>query len=1224
MKRVMSLCVALVLVLQCIAIPASVFAADGTILFSEDFSSTATNGFPSGITLKGHPDSRVIESGRNKVLSLNLSKGIGAVSVPMKTDESVVWFAAKYKNIGDLKMANLFSLVDSSNVKTRLITLDGSAAKVSFDYALSGIQKNKWNDIAICLDYKAATYTVYVNGKCVVENWLLEKSPGKSKAVEFEFFPTEASKATAKVEMDDIRIYTGEEMIKLFPAQTYSTEVLPFEETVSTGVPTFYKQTTYDGVGITGVGGRLYNDNNREFATMTVEPDETKNNGENDDYLRFARTQGDSAYIELFASNCTDYNFVLDVEIKVFGDTCSYYNNFFAIRDTTLNSSYDFNLNENGDIEVTRGKMIYPLKKGEWNRLCMAYDFINYTVDLYINNELVLENHPMHVATLINNIRDCRVTCSSKEVNTVIGLDNFYWYEGEKPLEDPAEMAVQALVSMFEGDEKTVKSFVGNHLVYCTQNGNVMRNGVKTKGDAPGFLMNDRTMVPVRAISEAFDLEVGWEESTRTVTIGDDTTMQLDSNIIQKGEEVIESDVPATERNDRTYLPLRVLCEQVLGKSVHWDPETELIFIRDGEITIDTKATENLRMTHRHLLYDRATVDEFKEAVNTAGRPRIMLNQERVDQLKEFIKTDLGKEWFQTVQESAETYYNQPVLDTVVVNREIPGARTREQRITAWGLVYLLTGEEKYAERAWREVENMVNAKDWAATSSYLMTGAMLYTAARAYDWFYDYFSEEQKTQIADAIKKLGLMEALKGYSGQFGTPSYVRGYSNWSAVCNGPIMEACMAIGDREDSADFCAELFQSATLAFEYVLKNFAPDGAWMESFSYGNYTLQYLCPAMSSVKNTFGHDFGWGESPGFKRAGWSILTQMGPVTSATFHDSGGYAKANTDKSRMEHSYFNYWFADYYDDPAMTAAMIERDKWYDVKSPNGDRLIYINPDHIGMEAEIPQDNYFKNLESISLCSTSTPYNDECLFLWAHAGEHNSSFAHADSGSFEFAALGEQWIFDLGCTSDYSQIGYLEETAYPRRTEGKNLFLINPEGPDRGQVKAQYDPCTQFVSRGDDGAFAIYDLTNSYSKWVNSAKRGFMMPAGRECVIIRDEIDPKEANSQIYSFMHTRADIEVVDNKYAILSQDGKQVRMDFLVENAQDLKIYDAPAENMDKSLLDDTTADFSFARKIAISYKATGKTTITTKITPLDGKDHDFTVPNDSLGTWGYLIP
>lgn len=37
--------------------------------------------------------------------------------------------------------------------------------------------------------------------------------------------------------------------------------------------------------------------------------------------------------------------------------------------------------------------------------------------------------------------------------------------------------------------------------------------------DVPAQVVNDRTLVPVRAISESFGCQVGWEEETQTVTI---------------------------------------------------------------------------------------------------------------------------------------------------------------------------------------------------------------------------------------------------------------------------------------------------------------------------------------------------------------------------------------------------------------------------------------------------------------------------------------------------------------------------------------------------------------------------------------------------------------------------------------------------------------------------------------------------------------------------------
>ena len=43
-------------------------------------------------------------------------------------------------------------------------------------------------------------------------------------------------------------------------------------------------------------------------------------------------------------------------------------------------------------------------------------------------------------------------------------------------------------------------------------------DSVKTL-DVPAQIINDRTLVPVRAISEAFECVVSWSSETKTVTI---------------------------------------------------------------------------------------------------------------------------------------------------------------------------------------------------------------------------------------------------------------------------------------------------------------------------------------------------------------------------------------------------------------------------------------------------------------------------------------------------------------------------------------------------------------------------------------------------------------------------------------------------------------------------------------------------------------------------------
>ncbi len=95
-------------------------------------------------------------------------------------------------------------------------------------------------------------------------------------------------------------------------------------------------------------------------------------------------------------------------------------------------------------------------------------------------------------------------------------------------------------------------------------------------------IIDSRTLVPVRFISEAFGCEVGWDADTQTVTITKDgriVTMQIGSKTITVDGAAKEIDVPAQIIESRTMVPLRALTE-ALGKEVFWD-DRGLIVISD-------------------------------------------------------------------------------------------------------------------------------------------------------------------------------------------------------------------------------------------------------------------------------------------------------------------------------------------------------------------------------------------------------------------------------------------------------------------------------------------------------------------------------------------------------------------------------------------------------------------------------------------------------------------
>ena len=110
----------------------------------------------------------------------------------------------------------------------------------------------------------------------------------------------------------------------------------------------------------------------------------------------------------------------------------------------------------------------------------------------------------------------------------------------------------------------------------------VMLNDEVLSFDVEPQIIDDRTVMPMRAIFEALGAEVNWDDETRTVTaVKDNTTikMTIGSKVMYVNDIPIELDVAPLIINDRTLVPGRAVAES-LGADVSWDGETRTVMIR--------------------------------------------------------------------------------------------------------------------------------------------------------------------------------------------------------------------------------------------------------------------------------------------------------------------------------------------------------------------------------------------------------------------------------------------------------------------------------------------------------------------------------------------------------------------------------------------------------------------------------------------------------------------
>lgn len=134
-------------------------------------------------------------------------------------------------------------------------------------------------------------------------------------------------------------------------------------------------------------------------------------------------------------------------------------------------------------------------------------------------------------------------------------------------------------------------------LVFANSDIRLWIKGEIIKSDVAPYISEDRTMVPIRVISENLGKVVTWDNDDKKVTIKDEKGNEfslvinekfmedISSNVYRK----IELDAPAVIKDDRTFVPIRAIAE-AFGEKVHWDNDKRVVVIGDN---YDSKKIKN-------------------------------------------------------------------------------------------------------------------------------------------------------------------------------------------------------------------------------------------------------------------------------------------------------------------------------------------------------------------------------------------------------------------------------------------------------------------------------------------------------------------------------------------------------------------------------------------------------------------------------------------------------
>ena len=175
---------------------------------------------------------------------------------------------------------------------------------------------------------------------------------------------------------------------------------------------------------------------------------------------------------------------------------------------------------------------------------------------------------------------------------------------------------------------------------------------------------------------------------------------------------------------------------------------------------------------------------------------------------------------------------------------------------------YQITGEEKYANRAEKEMLAVCTFSDWNPTH-FLDVAEMTLGVSIGYDWTYNYLPQTSRNIISQAIINYGIKPSMDSKYNY-----WLQGNSNWNQVCNAGIMFGAIAVKDIEP--ELSKIIIDRSLKSIAIPMKEYEPDGTFPEGFMYWGYGTTFNVMLISAAEKLLGNNlFPISKMPGFIRS-------------------------------------------------------------------------------------------------------------------------------------------------------------------------------------------------------------------------------------------------------------------------------------------------------------------------------------------------------------------
>ena len=545
--------------------------------------------------------------------------------------------------------------------------------------------------------------------------------------------------------------------------------------------------------------------------------------------------------------------------------------------------------------------------------------------------------------------------------------------------------------------------------------------------------------------------------------------------------------------------------------------------------------------------------------------PRIMLFEEDEKAIAKMVEDhDQWEKIHAAILQESEEILSLPPVERIQIGRRLLGkSREALRRIFHLSYAFRMTGEDKFLQRAEKELLAVSHFSDWNP-SHFLDVAEMTMAVAIGYDWLFEHLSEDSRKIMREAIVKKGLEPSYDDQYNWFLTATH-----NWNQVCNAGMTFGAMAI--YEDYPELAKKTIERGIESIKLPMEDYQPDGAYPEGYSYWDYGTSFNVLFLSALEKAYNDDFGLNSTPGFlKTAGF--YEHMTGVTGKPYNWGDAGTGSNLTPAM-------FWFAQKNNDPSLVWSEKDFLKQDDYSRFTRNRLFpAIMIWGMGTDfdqIEEPESTFWTGQGANPVAFMRTSWTDpNAIYLGFKAGSPSVNHGHMDIGSFIMEADGIRWAMDFGMQS-YESLESKGMKIFGRTQDAErwtilrlNNFVHNTLTVDGHLQLVDGYARIDRHSRGQDFQFAISDISSVYKGQIKAAVRGVAV-VDENHVLIQDEITALKESRTVRWNMLTPANVVITGDNTAILEKDGKKLFLK--VEGLADAKLttwstapttdYDAP---------------------------------------------------------------